>query len=147
MICPECNVDHPEKEVSFLGLPFKGMTFNCPFKGKDVISTIDGRKQYPDIKRKLMVIVTPNFDPEKQVWHGETRSYQFCCRSMNHQYMANDALRYQRSNSFTGAILLYDPNFFGGEDEQGHGIEYNGYELGECPFCKAEIEIVHLVRE
>lgn len=143
MICPDCNIDHPEFKVDWPGVNLMG--YKCPFHDdKDhIITRVDGRKQFPDVKRKLRLVIAPIFDDNKQVWSGESWEWYICCRGMNHQHRWNDALEYSKENH----SMLYDPNFFGGEDEQGHGIDYKGKPITECPFCGADVEIVTLVRE
>lgn len=144
MICPDCNKDHIEFEIK-QHPTIKVMAYKCPFHDdKDhIITRVDEMKQFSDVKRKLRLIITPMFDDKKQIWSGESWYWSICCRGMNHQRQWNHALEYSKINH----SILYDPEFFGGEDEKGHGIDYKGQPITECPFCGAEVEITQLVRE
>lgn len=143
MICPDCNTDHTEFEIEHSTVHLMG--YKCPFHDDydHIITRINNIKQFPDVKRMLRLIITPRFNDEKQIWSGESWEWSICCRGMAHQHHWNRALEYSKIEH----SILYDPEFFGGEDEHGFGIDYKGKPIDSCPFCGAEIEITQLVRE
>jgi len=126
MICPRCNVDHETFEVR-PGI----LVFYCPYAPEDArVVSVNGRKQIPDIKRKMMVLLSKSFDDEKQNFPYHMYTYSFCCEYMHNMFRFG-SIRYDGPRN----EIFWDANL----DEE---KPFNGVPIRHCPWCNASVTVL-----